>query len=104
MRFQRIEKKIHRSFGSIIELKIEDESHTHSGRKGMESHFKIFLVSRDFSGQTRIQRHSTVNSLLAEEFETGLHALSLRLLTPEELSGQSGAFKTPDCQHRKSES
>lgn len=97
MRFQRIEKKLRESFQSIVELKIEDESHNHSGRKGTESHFSIFLVSRDFSGQTRIQRHGTVNSLLAEEFKKGLHALSLKLLTPEEFTKQNGVFKTPDC-------
>ncbi len=98
MRLQRIEEKIRKSFQSIIELKIEDESHNHKGKKGMESHFKIFFVSSDFSGQMRIQRHKTINSLLAEEFEKGLHALSLKLLTPKEFEQQNGTFKSPDCQ------
>ncbi len=98
MRFKRIEEKLRKQFQSIIELKIEDESHNHRGRKGMESHFRVFLVSHDFFGQTRRRRHDLVNSLLADEFEKGLHALSLRLLTPEEFKKQSGDFESPECQ------
>ena len=98
MRFQRIEENLRKYFQSIVELKIEDESHNHRGREGQESHFKIFLVSHDFSGQTRRQRHSGVNNLLADEFEKGLHALSLKLLTPEEFKKQTGDFESPICQ------
>ena len=98
MRLQRIEKKIRNFFQSIVKLEVEDESYNHKGQKGMESHFRIFLISHDFSEQTQIQRHRTVNSLLAEEFEKGLHALSLRLLTPEEFKRQNGVFKSPNCQ------
>ena len=98
MRIQRIEEKIRQSFQSIVELKIEDESHKHSGRKGTESHFKLFLVTPDLTGKNRVERHRLVNQLLLEEFNNGLHALSLRLLTPEEFKKQKENFKTPNCQ------
>lgn len=43
------------------------------------------MVSTAFKGKTPIARHRMVNSLLKEEFDVhGLHALSLRLKTPEE--------------------
>lgn len=55
------------------------------GGGGGETHFAVALVSPSFAGKTQIQRHRLVNSLLREEFdEKGLHALSLRLKTPEE--------------------
>jgi BolA protein len=41
-------------------------------------------VSSEFNGKTQIARHRLVNSLLKDEFDAGLHALSLRLKTPEE--------------------
>ena len=98
MRFQRIEVSLRKHFQSVIHLKIEDESHRHVGRKGQESHFRIFLVSDDFLGQTRVQRQGMVNKLLAGEFESGLHALSMKLLTGEEFEKQGSAFSSPDCQ------
>lgn len=48
------------------------------------SDFAVALVSSAFSGKTQIARHRMVNSLLKEEFDAGLHALSLRLRTPQE--------------------
>ncbi|WP_029604526.1 BolA family protein [Kozakia baliensis] len=71
-------------------LQIQDDSAKHAGhaaKKGLdggETHFTISVVSPRFSGLNRVARHRLVNELLAPEFETGLHALSLVLLTPEE--------------------
>ena len=97
MRFQRIETSVRKHLRSVIHLEIEDESHKHVGHKGHESHFRIFLVSDDFAGKTRVQRQGAINKLLAVEFENGLHALSMRLLTPEEFEKQESAFLSPDC-------
>jgi hypothetical protein len=47
--------------------------------------FAVAIVSSAFASKTAIQRHRMVNSLLKDEFDNmGLHALSLRLKTPEE--------------------
>lgn len=56
--------------------------------------FFVDMVSASFQGkvrrsadvQTYIARHRAVNALLAPEFGQGLHALSLRLKTPEEIA------------------
>jgi acid stress-induced BolA-like protein IbaG/YrbA len=39
--------------------------------------------------QTTLQRHRMVNAALADEFASGLHALSMKLKTPAEISSQS---------------
>jgi stress-induced morphogen len=47
--------------------------------------FAVAIVSPAFTSKTAIQRHRMVNTLLKDEFDNmGLHALSLRLKTPEE--------------------
>lgn len=51
--------------------------------------FAVAIVSDAFAGKTQIARHRLVNSLLKDEFDTmGLHALSLRLKTPQEWEGE----------------
>ncbi len=71
-------------------LEIEDESHLHAGHAGAraegETHYRVTVVSDAFSGQSRVARQRTVYGLLNMEFEGGLHALSVRALTPEEQS------------------
>ncbi|MGG5887876.1 BolA family protein [Falsiroseomonas sp. HC035] len=70
------------------EVSVTDDSAQHAGhsgaRPGGETHYSVRLVSPAFAGQSRVARYRAVHAALAEELETGLHALSLRLLTPEE--------------------
>ncbi len=101
MRIQRIEKVIRENFAPLQALEIEDESHQHAGRQGQESHFKILAVSSKFSGISRVQRQRQLNNLLQSEFDLGMHALSMRLLTPEEFEKQTGRFQTPNCQGKQ---
>jgi BolA protein len=69
-------------------LDVVDESAQHAGhsgaRDGGQTHYRVTLVSAAFAGQTRVQRSRSVNEVLAGEFATGLHALSLTLRTPGE--------------------
>jgi BolA family transcriptional regulator, general stress-responsive regulator len=79
-------KRLHDALSSTllpVFLDIQDESGNHQ-RPGVETHFKIILVSEQFKPTTRIERHRLVNDLAKHEFETGLHALSLHLYTPLE--------------------
>ena len=51
-------------------------------------YFKQFCVNflpLRAASQNALQRHRMVNAALADEFEGGLHALSLTTRTPEEL-------------------
>lgn len=69
-------------------LVIEDESHLHEGHAGAraegETHYKVIVVSGVFAGQSRVARQRMVYALLDKEFQDGLHALTLRALTPED--------------------
>lgn len=81
-------------------IELLNESHNHSVPKNSETHFKLFIVSKQFQGQSRVVRQRGVYQLLAEELAGPVHALSLRLLTPEEWkqTGESQMPKSPDCQ------
>lgn len=93
-----ISEKLKREFDPI-ELDVENESHRHSVPPGSETHFKVFLVSAKFAGQARVARQRQVFSVLDSELKNGVHALSMRLLTPEEwqASGLAKAPASPDC-------
>ncbi len=69
-------------------LQVEDQSHQHAGhagaREGGESHFAVMIEAEIFQGMSRLARQRLVNEALAEELAGGIHALSIRALTPEE--------------------
>ena len=70
------------------EFVLEDESARHAGhagaRPGGQTHYRLRLVSDAFNGLSRVARQRLVYDALREEFDTGLHALSLDLKTSEE--------------------
>jgi BolA protein len=81
-----------------MHLEVVDESHMHSVPAGAQSHFKVTLVSEAFIDQSLVQRHRAVNSLLADEFGRGLHALALHTMTPEEWFAKGGVSPdSPPC-------
>lgn len=47
-------------------------------------HFEALIVSTEFAGKSRIQRHQRVYATLGERMREEIHALSMRTLTPEE--------------------
>ena len=69
-------------------FELEDQSARHAGHVGAqpggETHYRLHLVSDAFAGLSRVARQRLVYQALREEFDTGLHALSLDLKTPEE--------------------
>ncbi|MBW0546019.1 hypothetical protein O181_085734 [Austropuccinia psidii MF-1] len=75
-------------------LEIVNESHLHSHHSAMrsigggsgETHFAVNLVSNSFIGKPTIARHRLVYQILDEELNQkgGIHALSLKTLTPNE--------------------
>jgi BolA protein len=91
-RASRIETAIQAAFPGAS-VTVEDDSHRHAGhagaRPGGETHYSLQVVSDRFSGLGRLARSRAVHAALEAEFSGGLHALSLRLLTPEE-AGSKG--------------
>ena len=84
---------------SPMHLQVIDESHMHNVPEGAESHFKVLVVSERFTGEKLIGRHRTVNRLLRDELEGGLHALAIHAWTTEEWfeKGGGAAPASPEC-------
>lgn len=97
-RKNRIESILNNEELSPIYLNVEDESKNHHVPQGAETHFKVTLVSLKFADLTRVERHRLLNNLLHEEFNQGLHALSMHLYTPEEWEkNKSRVLNSPSC-------
>ena len=77
----RLQRALEERFSSDY-LSVEDESHNHGGR--VDSHFKVIMVSAEFFGLSRVARHRLLYRCLEGELAQGVHALALKLYTPEE--------------------
>jgi BolA protein len=85
--YDRIKKKLHNNLPiSCIDLVDDSAKHAgHSGAKpGGETHFNLKIVSENFIGKNKVARHKMVYSILKDEMEGPVHALSIIALTPEE--------------------
>ena len=51
---------------------------------GDGQHFQALVVSAQFDGRSRVQRHQLVYAALGERMREEVHALSMRTLTPQE--------------------
>ena len=51
---------------------------------GDGQHFQALIVSDEFAGRNRVQRHQLVYAALGERMREEIHALSMRTLTPQE--------------------
>lgn len=80
-----------------VHIELENESDNHAGPPGRETHFKLLFVSPVFEGLSRIDRQRKIFDLLKNEMNSGLHALTLRLLTPDEWKASSLEFQSPQC-------
>ena len=86
-----IREKLSKAF-SPIHLTVENEFSKHAGHVAMaghagqsgETHFRVVVVSSTFEGQSRVERHRQVNSILKDELAGPVHALAIRALTPDE--------------------
>ncbi|KAK4882996.1 hypothetical protein RN001_006315 [Aquatica leii] len=78
-------------------LQIVNESYMHNVPKNSETHFKILVVSEKFNGLSLLKRHRIINNLLKEEFENGLHALSIVATTPDQWQPSEKVKPSPPC-------
>lgn len=69
-------------------LRVVDESNLHAGhagsRPGGETHYRVYIVAQAFEGKSRIERHRMINTTLAKELATGVHALAIHAAAPGE--------------------
>ncbi|KAJ7217793.1 bola-like protein [Mycena pura] len=75
-------------------LKISNDSWQHRHHAAMraigsdgsgETHFSVQIVASAFQSKTTIQRHRMIHNALRDEFDGGLHSLSLQTKTAEEI-------------------
>jgi BolA protein len=91
---ERIEKRL------VEELKPErlalvNESHQHNVPGGSESHWNLIIVADAFAGQNRVARQRAVYRALRHEMQDGIHALTMKALTPEEWEAAGGEVENP---------
>jgi BolA protein len=85
-RVREIERRL-RAALTLERIEIVDESRQHAGHAGARGgggHFAVTLVSPQFAGLNPIQRHQLVYAALGDLMQREIHALSLRVFTPEE--------------------
>lgn len=65
-------------------LEVLNESHRHSVPVNSETHFKVTIVTGDFTGKSKVGRHQSIYALTRHLMDQGLHALALHTYLPEE--------------------
>ena len=77
-------------------LSIDNESHMHNVPEDSESHFKIVLVSRNFTGLTEVNRHKYVYKALGDIMNS-IHAISIHSFDENEYKNNSMILDSPNC-------
>lgn len=79
-----IEKLLVDAF-SPTEILVKDQSHLHAGHAGSQEgkgHFDVKIVSEEFAGQSRINRHRMVYDALGPFMQSDVHALQINAISP----------------------
>lgn len=92
-----IERKLQARFAPA-HLEVINQSHMHSVPANSETHFKVVVISDEFTGKGLVHRHRAINQTLADELAAGVHALSIEALTPEQWEARGGSVRpSPPC-------
>jgi BolA family transcriptional regulator, general stress-responsive regulator len=69
-----------------LHLETINESELHAGHEhmGPETHFRVVMVSEQFREKRPTERHRLVHATIAELLKDKIHAITLKLYTPEE--------------------
>ncbi len=82
----KIEKRIKNKLISDIdstEISVINQSQLHKGHDGYSpnSHFSVKVISHQFKGKSRLDRHKMVYNSLSELIESEIHALKIKLFS-----------------------
>ncbi len=82
-RRERMEEILQKNFQPET-MELLDKSNLHRGHSevgdGEETHFELTIKSKKLSNVSKVESHRKINSLLADEFKSGLHALEIKVL------------------------
>lgn len=70
-----------------VTLEIRDDSAKHAGHAGAKEggHFAVTIVSPRFAGLSTMQRHRLVYDAVGNLMQRGIHALSIKANSPDEI-------------------
>ncbi|MCS6915022.1 MAG: BolA family protein [Myxococcales bacterium] len=93
-----IEEKLRAALDPVY-LEVVNESSMHNVPPGSETHFKVIVVSERFADCSLLERQRLVYQLLGDELRSGLHALTMKALTPAqwEQAGGQVELRSPLC-------
>ena len=80
---------------SPVHLELINESNQHNVPAGSESHWNVVVVSAAFEGLRLVKRQRTVYGALKAEMAGGIHALTMKTLTPAEWTAAGGVVSNP---------
>lgn len=70
-----------------VALELIDDSHLHAGHAGARSggrHYRLSIVSEQFSGRRTMERHRIIYAALGDLMQRDIHALSIVARAPDE--------------------
>ena len=68
-------------------LELADDSALHAGHEGAKSgggHYRLTIVSEQFSGKNTVARHRMIYAALGPMMQQQIHALAIRAYAPDE--------------------
>ncbi|MFW5930076.1 MAG: BolA/IbaG family iron-sulfur metabolism protein [Halobacteriota archaeon] len=76
----------------LVEAEIEDASvdvvrDDHDDERSEGAHFGVSVVSPEFEGMSKVERHRRVHAALDDHIGDEIHAVEIRARTPEEAEG-----------------
>ena len=80
-----IEQKLAGLQPKRLELADDSALHAgHAGAKGGGGHYRLLIVSQQFSGMSTVARHRMIYAALGPMMQQQIHALAIRAYAPDE--------------------
>lgn len=85
----RIEAAIRECLAALSPIAVDliDDSHLHAGHAGARSggrHYRLTIVSEQFSGRRTMERHRIIYAALGDLMQRDIHALSIVARAPDD--------------------
>lgn len=85
----RIEATIRERLAALSPTAVDliDDSHLHAGHAGARSggrHYRLTIVSEQFSGRRTMERHRIIYAALGDLMQRDIHALSIVARAPDD--------------------
>jgi BolA protein len=84
-----VAKRIEQKLAELqpIRMELADESALHAGHEGAKGgggHYRLTIVSQQFSGKNTLARHRMIYAALGPMMQQQIHALAIRAYAPDE--------------------